>query len=68
MRAAVVAGQAPAFVGRLAIAFVELALAIAVIVGAIVIGHDLRDWRDWYPAAYHPWLHRAQPAPEVAEP
>jgi hypothetical protein len=39
-----------------------------VIVGAIFVGHDLHDWREWYPNAYHPWLERAQPAPEATEP
>ena len=54
--------------GRLATAFVELTLAAAVIVGAIVVGHDLREWRDWYPTSYHPWLDTQRAAPEVAEP
>jgi hypothetical protein len=67
MRGAVLVGQASAFAGRLAIAFAELTLAAVVIVGAIVVGHDLREWRDWYPNSYHPWLGE-QPAPEVTEP
>jgi hypothetical protein len=68
MRATVVVGQAPAFIGRLAIAFAELTLAAALIVGAIFVGHDLREWRDWYPTAHHPWLDSQRTVPEVAEP
>ena len=57
-----------AFVDRLVIAFVELALATAVIVGAIVVGHELREWREYYPTAHHPWLQTPAPATEVKEP
>ena len=52
---------------RLARAFVELALASAVIVGAVIAGHELKGWRDWYPRVHHPWLDGSTPA-EVAEP
>jgi hypothetical protein len=65
MRASV--EQAAPFVGRLATALVELTLAAAVIVGAIVVGHDLREWREWYwalPSAFE----SLQPALEVTEP
>ncbi len=68
MRAPVAVDHAAAFSGRLATAFIELALAVAVIVGAIAVGHNLAEWRDWYPTVHHPWLDRAQPAPDVAEP
>jgi hypothetical protein len=68
MRAAVVVRQATPFVGRLITAFVELTLAAAVVVGAIVVGHELREWRDWYPNAYHPWLDDQRPTTEVTEP
>jgi hypothetical protein len=68
MQVSVAAKETAPFMGRLAVAFVELTLAAAVIVGAIFVGHDLRDWRDWYPNAYHPWLERAQPGPEAIEP
>jgi len=54
--------------GRLATAVVELALATAVIVGASIVGHDLREWREWYPSAYHAWNPIAAPTPEVGEP
>ena len=68
MRVSVVAQDATSFVGRLVTAFVELTLAAAVIVGAIVVGHDLREWRDWYPSAYHPWTDVQRPTTEVTEP
>jgi hypothetical protein len=68
MRASIAVQQATPFAGRLVIAFVELALAAAVIAGAIVVGHDLREWRDWYPTAYHPWTDTQQQTTEVTEP
>jgi len=68
MPASAVARSATSFGARLVIAFVELTLAAAVIVGAIVVGHDLREWRDWYPTAYHPWLDVKRPTTEVTEP
>ena len=52
---------------RLLRAFVELALSSAVIVGAIIGGHELRTWREWYPHVNHPWLDAPIPA-EVTEP
>jgi len=68
MRASIVVQEATPLVGRLVTAFVELTLAAAVIVGAIVVGHDLREWRDWYPTAYHPWIDTQRPTTEVTEP
>ena len=68
MPASAVARSATSFISRLVTAFVELALAGAVIVGAIVVGHELREWRDWYPNAHHPWLDDPRPATEVTEP
>jgi heme/copper-type cytochrome/quinol oxidase subunit 3 len=56
------------FVERAATLMVELSLAAAVIFGAVFVGHELREWRDWYWAAY---LHPADvpaPAAEVTEP
>ena len=68
MFASAVAQSATSFGARLVVAFVELTLAAAVIVGAIVVGHDLREWRDWYPNAYHPWTDTGQKTTEVTEP
>ena len=68
MRASVAVDHATAFVGRLAMAFTEVTLAAAIIVAAIFVGHDLREWRDWYPTSYHPWLDSQRTVPEVSEP
>ena len=56
------------FVERVATLLMELTLAAAVILGGVFVGHELREWRDWYWAAY---LHPADapaPAAEVTEP
>jgi len=68
MRQSVAVDHATAFSGRLATAFIELVLALAVIVSAIVVGHHLAEWRAWYPTVYHPWLDSQRTVPEVAEP
>ena len=68
MRESIAAQHPTPFAGRLVIAFVELTLAAAVIVGAVVVGHDLREWRDWYPTAYHPWTDVQRQATEPIQP
>jgi len=68
MRVWVAVERTTRFVERVATLVVELSLAAAVIFGAIFVGHELREWRDWYWAAY---LHPAgtpAPAAEVTEP
>src|SRR5438046_463664 len=45
MRASVAVDHTAAFAGRLATAFVELALAAAIIVAAVFVGHALRERR-----------------------
>ena len=60
--------QKVSFGARLVTAFVEVTLAAAVISGAIVVGHDLREWRDWYPNAYHPWTDVQRQTTESTEP
>jgi hypothetical protein len=67
MHILVAAKESTPFVARLAMAFVELTLAAGLIVGAIFVGHDLREWRDWYPTMHHPWLERAEPESEVID-
>ncbi len=65
MRIWVAVEQTTRFVERVATLLTELTLATAVILGAMFVGHELREWRDWYWAAY---LHPAQapvPAAEV---
>jgi hypothetical protein len=45
------------FANRLVMTLTELTVAAAILVGAIVVGHDLREWRTWYhgrPDYYEP--------------
>lgn len=65
MRASV--EQASPFIGRLATALVELTFAAAVMVGAIFVGHELREWREWY-WALPPAFDGPSPASGVTEP
>jgi hypothetical protein len=63
MRVWVAIEQTTRFIERVATLLMELTLAAAVILGGVFVGHELREWRDWYWAAY---LHPAQsPAPEA---
>jgi len=68
MRASVPIDQPTSFVGRLVTAFVEITLATAVIIAAIVAGHNVREWRDWYATVYHPWVEQQRQTTEVTEP
>ena len=54
-----------AFFGRLAIAFTEITLSVAVVSGSFVVGHELKLWREWFwdPATSHPWAPTARPSP-----
>jgi len=68
MRSWVVVEQTSRVVERVTTLLMELTLAAAVILGGVFVGHELREWRDWYWAAY---LHPADapaPAAEVTEP
>ena len=51
-------------VGRLAVAFTEITLALAVVSGSIVLGHDLREWRTWWSdsGTQHPWAPTPKPS------
>ena len=68
MRLSVAVERTTQLVERLATLMVELTLAVAVILGAIFVGHELREWRDWYWAAYPHPAESTQPAPEGTEP
>ena len=68
MRVWVAVEQTVRFVERAAALLTELTLAAAVIFGAIFVGHELREWRDWYwPGYLHP-ADTTAPAAEVTEP
>lgn len=43
----------------------QVALAGLVLSGAVVLGHELREWREWYadPATAHPWAPTPAPSP-----
>jgi hypothetical protein len=55
------------FVARVVTLSIELAAAAAVIFGAVVVGHELREWREWY-WALPPTFDEAPSAPAVTEP
>jgi len=67
MHALVVVEQATSFVGRLALLLMELTLAAAVIAGSIFVGHELREWREWY-WALPPAFEEPAPVPAATEP
>ena len=48
MRASVAVEHTTAFVSHLVTVLTGLAVAAAILIGAIVVGHDLREWRTWY--------------------
>lgn len=45
----------------------ELTIAAAVIFGAVFVGHELREWREWY-WALPPAFDETESAPAVTEP
>jgi heme/copper-type cytochrome/quinol oxidase subunit 3 len=67
MRVWVAVEQTTRFVERVATLMVELSLAAAVIFGAIFVGHELREWREWY-WALPPAFETSPSAPAVTEP
>jgi len=61
------------FVGRLGLAFAEIVLASATLVGSVILGHELKEWRDWYwdPGTARIWAPTPKPTPtplEITEP
>ena len=67
MRASVAVDHTTVFVSHLVMLLTELAVAAAILIGAIVVGHDLREWRTWYhgrPDYYEP----PPAAPAATEP
>lgn len=55
------------FVERVAALMVELSVAAVVIAGAIFVGHELREWREWY-WALPPAFESPTAAPAATEP
>jgi hypothetical protein len=67
MRASVAVDHTTVFVSHLVMLLTELAVAAAILIGALVVGHDLREWRTWYhgrPDYYEP----PPAAPAATEP
>ena len=62
-----IARQAWPFMGRLAIALAEIVLASAALVGSVILGHELREWRDWYWDESTPrlWAPTPKPSPSL---
>ena len=48
MHASIAIEHTTVVIGRLVTVLTELTVAAAILVGAIVVGHDLREWRTWY--------------------
>ena len=54
-------------VGRIVTLTMELTISAAVIFGAVFVGHELREWREWY-WALPPAFGETPSAPAVTEP
>jgi hypothetical protein len=67
MHVSVMVDEATSIVARLVMLAMELTVAAAVLAGAIFVGHELREWREWY-WALPPAFESPTAAPAVAEP
>ncbi len=67
MRIWVALGEATRCIERVAALMVELIVAAVVIAGAVFVGHELREWREWY-WALPPTFEVAPSAPAATEP
>jgi hypothetical protein len=67
MRILLVLHDASSFVARMVTLSVELSIAATVIFGAVYVGHELREWREWY-WALPPTFGEAPSAPAATEP
>ena len=58
-----------AFIGRLGMAFAEIVLAGSTLVGSVILGHELRDWREWYadPGTEKFWAPTPKPSAPAVE-
>ena len=62
----VVVRQVLPFTGRLSIALAEIVLASAALVGSVILGHELKEWRDWYWDPSTPRLWEPTPRPTAS--
>jgi hypothetical protein len=67
MRLSLIVDQASSLVARIVMTSMELTLSVAVILGGIYVGHELREWREWY-WALPPAFESPTAAPAVTEP
>ena len=67
MRVSVAVDRATSIVERIVMLSMELTVAAAVIFCAIFVGHELREWREWY-WALPPAFESPTAAPVVTEP
>ena len=57
------------FMGRLGLAFAEIVLASATLAGSVIVGHELKEWRDWFwdPGTSRIWAPTPAPSPTSLE-
>ena len=67
MRLRLIVDQASSLMVRVVMFSMEVTLSAAVILGGIYVGHELREWREWY-WALPPAFESPTAAPAVAEP
>ena len=67
MRIWVAVEETTRFMERVAALMVELTVVAVVIAGAIFVGHELREWREWY-WALPPAFESPAAAPAATEP
>jgi hypothetical protein len=67
MHVSLLLDQGTSIVARLVMLVMELVVAAALIAGAIFVGHELREWREWY-YALPPAFEELPPVPAVTEP
>jgi hypothetical protein len=67
MRLWLIVDRASSLMGRVVMFSLEVTLSAAVIVGGIFVGHELREWREWY-WALPPAFESPTAGPAVTEP
>ena len=67
MTIAAAARNAWPILGRLSLALAEIVLAAATLAGSVIVGHELKEWRDWFwdPSTARIWAPTPKPSPSV---
>ena len=68
MRLLLLVQHVSSIVARMVTLSMELTIAAAVIFGAVFVGHELREWREWYWALPPAFEASPPPVPAVTEP